>query len=148
MGVPVCWPGPSSISRGILFMMPCMTQGPSPPLRDAIKTESFATAPLIAKGKVIGAIFVDNHFTKRPITEDDMRFLMMFANQASLAIENAIVYSNLEETNKSLREAQERLIQQERMAALGEVATRMAHEIRNPLVSIGGFARRSRDKLA
>lgn len=119
-----------------------------PPLRDAIKTESFATAPLIAKGKVIGAIFVDNHFTKRPITEDDMRFLMMFANQASLAIENAIVYSNLEETNKSLREAQERLIQQERMAALGEMATSMAHEIRNPLVSIGGFARRLRDKLA
>ena len=119
-----------------------------PPLRDAIKTESFATAPLIAKGKVIGAIFVDNYFTRRPITEDDMRFLMMFANQAGLAIENAMVYSNLEETNKSLREAQERLIQQERMAALGEMATSMAHEIRNPLVSIGGFARRLRDKLA
>ncbi|MBI5755727.1 MAG: GAF domain-containing protein [Nitrospirae bacterium] len=119
-----------------------------PALRDTIKTESFATAPLIAKGQVIGVIFVDNHFTKKPITEDDMRFLMMFANQAGLAIENAMIYSNLEETNKSLREAQERLIQQERMAALGEMATSMAHEIRNPLVSIGGFARRLKDKLS
>ncbi len=119
-----------------------------PSLRDAIKTESFATAPLIAKGKVIGAIFVDNYFTKKPITEEDMRFLMMFAHQAGLAIENAMIYSNLEETNKSLREAQERLIQQERMAALGEMAASMAHEIRNPLVSIGGFARRLKDKLA
>jgi len=118
-----------------------------PSLRDAINTESFATAPLMAKGKVIGAIFVDNYFTKKPITEEDMRFLMMFANQAGLAIENAIIYSNLEETNKSLREAQERLIQQERMAALGEMATSIAHEIRNPLVSIGGFARRLKDKL-
>ncbi len=118
-----------------------------PPLRDAINTESFATAPLIAKGKVIGAIFVDNHFTKKPITEDDMRFLMMFANQAGLAIENAMIYSHLEETNKSLRETQERLIQQERMAALGEMATSIAHEIRNPLVSIGGFARRLKDKM-
>lgn len=118
-----------------------------PPLREAINTESFATAPLMAKGKVIGAVFVDNHFTKKPITEDDMRFLMMFANQAGLAIENAMIYSNLEETNKSLRETQERLIQQERMAALGEMATSIAHEIRNPLVSIGGFARRLKDKL-
>jgi len=117
-----------------------------PALRDIIKTESFATAPLMAKGKVIGAIFVDNLFTKRPITEDDMRFLMMFANQAGLTIENALIYSNLEETNKSLREAQEKLIQQEKMAALGEMATSMAHEIRNPLVSIGGFARRLKDK--
>ena len=119
-----------------------------PSLRDTIKTESFATAPLIAKGKVIGVIFVDNHFTRKPITEDDMRFLMMFANQVGLAIENAMIYSNLEVTNKSLREAQERLIQQERMAALGEMATSIAHEIRNPLVSIGGFARRLKDKLA
>ena len=119
-----------------------------PSLRDAIKTESFATAPLMAKGKVIGVIFVDNYFTKRLITDEDMRFLTMFANQAGLAIENATIYSNLEETNKSLREAQERLIQQERMAALGHMATSMAHEIRNPLVSIGGFARRLRDKLS
>jgi len=117
-----------------------------PALRDIIMTESFATAPLMAKGTVIGAIFVDNLFTKRPITEDDMRFLMMFANQAGLTIENALIYSNLEETNKSLREAQEKLIQQEKMAALGEMATSMAHEIRNPLVSIGGFARRLKDK--
>lgn len=117
-----------------------------PSLRDTIKTESFATAPLLTKGKVIGAIFVDNYFTRKPITEEDMRFLTMFANQAGLAIENATIYSNLEETNKSLREAQERLIQQERMAALGEMATSIAHEIRNPLVSIGGFARRLKDK--
>ena len=117
-----------------------------PALRDIIMTESFATAPLMAKGTVIGAIFVDNLFTKRPITEDDMRFLMMFANQAGLTIENALIYSNLEDTNKSLREAQEKLIQQEKMAALGEMATSMAHEIRNPLVSIGGFARRLKDK--
>ncbi len=117
-----------------------------PALRDIIKTESFATAPLMAKGKVIGAIFVDNLFTRVPITEDDMRFLMMFANQAGLTIENALIYTNLEETNKSLRDAQEKLIQQEKMAALGEMATSMAHEIRNPLVSIGGFARRLKDK--
>ena len=118
----------------------------NPILRDTIKTESFATAPLIAKNKVMGAIFVDNHFTKKPITEEDIRFLLMFANQAGLAIENAMIYSNLEETNKSLRQAQELLLQKEKLATIGEMATGIAHEIRNPLVSLGGFARRLRDR--
>lgn len=46
-----------------------------------------------------------------------------------------------------LRNLRERLVKAERMAALGEVAARVAHEIRNPLVSLGGFARRLRNKL-
>jgi signal transduction histidine kinase len=41
-----------------------------------------------------------------------------------------------------LREAQERLIQGEKLAAIGEMAASIAHELKNPLVSIGGFARR------
>lgn len=45
---------------------------------------------------------------------------------------------------KALRE---RLLSAERMAALGEVAAKVAHEIRNPLVSVGGFAKRLEDKL-
>jgi PAS domain S-box-containing protein len=47
-----------------------------------------------------------------------------------------------------LRDLREKLIQAERMAALGELAARVAHEIRNPLISIGGFARRLEKKLS
>ncbi len=46
-----------------------------------------------------------------------------------------------------LRTLRERVIHSERMAALGELAARVAHEIRNPLISIGGFARRLEKKL-
>jgi signal transduction histidine kinase len=106
---------------------------------------SFATVPLIGKGgkgKVIGVILVDNLYNQSPITEEDVHFLSMFATQAGLAIENATLYRNLEEVHQELKETQTFLIHLEKMVALGEMSTSIAHEIKNPLTSIGGFARR------
>jgi signal transduction histidine kinase len=106
------------------------------------KIYSFATVPLIGKGKVIGVILVDNLYNQNPITEEDIHFLSMFANQAGLAIENVSLYRNLEEVHQELKETQTFLIHLEKMMALGEMSTTIAHEIKNPLTSIGGFARR------
>jgi two-component system sensor histidine kinase HydH len=103
---------------------------------------SFATVPLMGKGKVIGVVLVDNLYNQNPITEEDIHFLSMFANQAGLAIENASLYRNLEEVHQELKETQTFLVHLEKMVALGEMSTTIAHEIKNPLTSIGGFARR------
>ncbi|MBN2097605.1 MAG: diguanylate cyclase [Candidatus Omnitrophica bacterium] len=62
------------------------------PICALLKTEHFVTVPLKAKDKTIGVILVDNIFTKKPITKDDIRILTMFANQAGLAIENSHLY--------------------------------------------------------
>jgi signal transduction histidine kinase len=105
-------------------------------------SRSFATIPLIAKDNVIGLIAGDNLFTGRPVTASDIGFLTLLANQAALAIENSRLYSNLQEINTQLLQTQNRLIQSEKLAALGEVVASITHEIKNPLVSIGGFARR------
>jgi two-component system sensor histidine kinase HydH len=106
------------------------------------KVYSFATIPLIGKGKVIGVILVDNLYNQNPITDEDIHFLSMFATQAGLAVENASLYRNLEEVHRELKETQTFLIHLEKMMALGEMSTTLAHEIKNPLTSIGGFARR------
>jgi two-component system sensor histidine kinase HydH len=66
----------------------------------------------------------------------------MFANQAALAIDNAMLYLNLETRNQELREVQDQLLQMEKMTALGKMAADIAHEIRNPLICVGGFAKR------
>lgn len=107
-----------------------------------MKLDSFASIPMYAKDKVIGVIEVDNFISKRPITEEDLSLLSMLAHQAGLALENARLYDFIEKTNQELKAAQERLIESEKLVAIGEMASGLAHEIRNPLVSIGGFARR------
>ncbi len=109
---------------------------------DKLGCQAFATVPLISSGRVVGVILVDNIFNRKPITEKDLRLLTVFANQAAVAIENSILYSNLKNANKELKETQSKLLHSEKLAVLGEMAASVAHEIRNPLVSIGGFARR------
>jgi diguanylate cyclase (GGDEF)-like protein len=65
---------------------------PSDPLLTMLKTQEAAIVPLRAKDKVNGVVIADNIFTKRPISRDDLRMLIMLANQAGLAIENSQLY--------------------------------------------------------
>lgn len=107
-----------------------------------LQTSFFSMVPLIVRDRVIGVIYVDNKYNNLPISEDDMNFLQMFANQAALAIDNAILYSNVEKRNRELRAVQDQLVQMEKLTALGKMSASIAHEIRNPIVCVGGFARR------
>jgi signal transduction histidine kinase len=119
----------------------------NPAILGWFESKAFASVPLVAKGRSIGLLAVDNRFTERPITSTDIGFLNLLANQAALAIENSRLYSNLQEINTQLLNTQSRLIQSEKLAALGEVVASIAHEIKNPLVSIGGFVRRMERNL-
>jgi len=109
--------------------------------------KAYAAVPMVAKNHEVGVIAVDRSLSGEPLTMDSLRDLTMLANQAGLAIENARLYDDLEKANKTLTEVRVRLIEAEKAAAQGEMGTHLAHEVRNPLVSIGGFTQRLLKKM-
>ncbi|MGE5664583.1 MAG: GAF domain-containing protein [Deltaproteobacteria bacterium] len=104
--------------------------------------QSFVTVPLVVAGEARGAIYADNKYSGREISDEDIQILTMFASEACLAMENASLYESLEDALDKVRATQDRLVQSEKLAALGEMAAKIAHEIKNPLTVIGGFAAR------
>jgi signal transduction histidine kinase len=73
------------------------------------------------------------------------------AQQIVVAMENAKLYRHMEEkvrtTTQELKVAQEKLIRSERLVAMGHLVQGVAHEIRNPVMTIGGFAQRIKREL-
>lgn len=106
-----------------------------------------AMTPLISRNRVIGLLVVDNAITGDAITEDDRRFLKLTADQTAAALERSYLYRDLkeralelEDMNKRLAATQNQIIEAEKMSVIGEITAAVAHELRNPLTIIGGFA--------
>ncbi len=66
------------------------------PIVAMLKATELVLVPLKAKDKVNGIVLTDNFITKKPITKDDIRMLIMLCNQAGLAIENSQLYEKTE----------------------------------------------------
>ncbi len=116
--------------------------GVPPALEGKYTAQEFFVVPLEVKDRATGVILVDNQASGRPLELEPLHVLQMFATQAALVLENAHLYSTIETNNRELLLIRERMLESDRLAALSSLASGMAHEIRNPLVSIGGFARR------
>lgn len=111
-------------------------------IRSFIDVNEFVVVPLVALNKTIGIVIADNKFNQMPITQDSVDLLTVFAYQAALSIESYNSLELLKKEMEKIKQRQEAIVESEKLAAIGRIASHIAHEIRNPLVTVGGYSRR------
>jgi two-component system NtrC family sensor kinase len=104
------------------------------------------TVPLLSEGQVIGAITLRQPHT-RPFTRRQVQAIESFADQAVIAISNVNLFEEVQKRTRELaqslddlRTAQDRLVQTEKLASLGQLTAGIAHEIKNPLNFVNNFS--------
>ena len=96
-------------------------------------------APLIRGEDVVGLLVVRRR-TPGAFQQNTVDLIKTFAAQSAVAIENARLFQNVEASLKDLRSAQDRLVQTEKLASLGQLTAGIAHEIKNPLNFVNNFS--------
>jgi len=125
-------------------------------VKEGIK--SFGLMPIAIGDEVFGILACASKEKKGFFTEDYSEFVKTVGQQLAIAIRNMRQFERIKnfsqemegevkKRTEELKEKNERLAESEKLAALGEMADRVAHETRNPIVTIGGFARRIRRAL-
>lgn len=110
---------------------------------DSIKISDIRSAiavPLIDQDRVAALIYLD---TSRigSFTTQDLQLVSAVANQAALAVQNARLYSELRKAYEELENAQDSMIQNEKLSIIGTLAASIAHDIGNVLTPISGISK-------
>ncbi len=107
---------------------------------------AFLLAPLSRRERIVGGLVVLDT-VPHSWSADEIRILGMLASQSAIALDKAGLYQALQEQHGRLQESQRRLIQAEKMTALGRLVASIAHEINNPLQAIMGSMTLAQEEL-
>jgi signal transduction histidine kinase len=125
---------------------PAMADWPGLPYARAAGTRTVCGTPLRREDQAIGVLIVYRD-KLLPFTPEELILQQSFADQAVIAIENARLFDEVQARTRDLaasiedlRAAQDRLIQTEKLASLGQLTAGIAHEIKNPLNFVNNFA--------
>lgn len=138
-----------ALLEGKVVHIPDVQADPEYTFSEGQKLGGFRTilsVPMLREGSPIGVLTLTRHDV-RPFSDKQIELVSTFADQAAIAIENVRLFESVEartrELAKSLddlRIAQDRLVQTEKLASLGQLTAGIAHEIKNPLNFVNNFS--------
>jgi PAS domain S-box-containing protein len=96
-------------------------------------------APLPRGEEIVGLLVVRRR-TPGSFPQNAIELIKTFAAQSAVAIENARLFKNVETSLQDLRTTQDRLVQTQKLASLGQLTAGIAHEIKNPLNFVNNFS--------
>ena len=105
------------------------------PVGPCIKSQ--AAFPLRVRDQLFGVLDVESD-ELNGFDEEDLKTLSSFASQMSISIENAQLFSDLKQTLRELKQAQDQIVQAEKLRAMGEMASGVAHDFNNVLAVVLG----------
>jgi histidine kinase len=126
-----------------------------------VRPRSVLCLPLLRQGRLLGALYVENNHEVGAFSPERRAALEMLAAQAAISLENARAHEALARRTRAqdeelaranadltgaltrVKDAQKRLLVQEKLATLGGLTAGIAHEIKNPLNFINNFAESS-----
>jgi two-component system, NtrC family, sensor kinase len=137
-----------AVERRLPIQVPDIQDDPSATLDTIVRAgfRALLIVPLLSPDKIVGALVVRR---KQPgeFSKNTVELLQTFAGQSVLAIQNARLFESVEartrELAKSLEDlntAQDRLVQTQKLASLGQLTAGIAHEIKNPLNFVNNFS--------
>ncbi len=109
-------------------------------IRKGKLAQSLIAVPIMSNQIAIGVISIQSTQVGKSFNQNDQRLLSTIAANVGIAMHNAEAYLDLQEALTNLKAVQEQLVQQEKLAGLGQLAAGIAHEIKNPLNFVNNFS--------
>jgi signal transduction histidine kinase len=97
-------------------------------------------APLVVREQLLGLITVGPKLSREPYGESERELFYTLTMMLASGIYSHRLVQGLQDANQALRDTQEQLIRTEKLATIGKLAAGIAHEVKNPLTSVLGFA--------
>ncbi|MGA8821346.1 MAG: GAF domain-containing protein [Pseudolabrys sp.] len=138
-----------ALVEGRIVQIPDVQADPEYTFSPGLHSGDFRTAlgvPMLREGVPIGVLALTRKEV-RPFSDKQIELITTFADQAAIAIENVRLFKSIEARTRelaasleNLRTTQDRLVQTQKLASLGQLTAGIAHEIKNPLNFVNNFS--------